>query len=145
MSTEPVETTAILSIDTGLPPVPFKLVKCIHAGEFPDVAELLPDRLGIRTESTDKDDKKPTLKKHQVTGIQEWVPCYCIYTAVVLVKYPERNQDMLGYMALIVEACMEYEGDSWLGYDRWFRQMVAATPGTTWAKIEPTRWNMEIF
>jgi len=52
---------------------------------------------------------------------------------------------MLGYMALIVEACMEYKEDSWLGYDRRFRQMVAATPGTTWAKIEPTRWNMEIF
>ena len=107
MSTEPVEATAILSIDTGLPPVPFKLVKCIQAGEFPDVAELLPDRLGIQTESTDKNDKKPTLKKHQVTGILEWVPRYCIYTAVVLAKYPEQSQDMLGYMALIVEACME--------------------------------------
>ena len=145
MSTEPVEATATLSIDTGLPPVPFKLVKHIQAGEFPDVGELLPDRLGIRTESTDKDDKKPTLKKRQVTGIQEWVPCYCIYTAVVLAKYPEQNQDMLGYRALIVEACTEYEEDSWLGYDSRFRQMVAATPGTTWAKIEPTRWNMEMF
>lgn len=79
------------------------------------MAELLPDCPGIRAESTDKDKKKPKLKKCWVTGMLEWVQCYCIYTAVVLAKYPERNQDMLGYMALIVEACMEYEGDSWLG------------------------------
>jgi len=82
-------------------------LECIQAGEFPNVAELLPDCLGIQTESTDKNDKKPTLKKHQVTGILEWVPRYCTYTEVVLAKYPEQNQDMLGYMALIVEACME--------------------------------------
>jgi len=51
--------------------------------------------------------RRSEVKKRQVTGIQEWVPCYCIYTAVVLAKYPERNQDMLGYRALIVEACVE--------------------------------------
>ena len=37
---------------------------------------------------------------------------------------------------------MEYEGDSWLGYDRRFRQTVAGSPGATWAKIDPTLWNM---
>ena len=106
------------------------------------MAELLLDCLGIRAESADKDEKKPKLKKRRVTGILEWVQYYCIYTAVILAKYPERNQDMLGYMALIVEACMEYEGDSWLGYDCRFRQMVTATPGATWAKIDPILWNM---
>ena len=109
--------------------------KRIQAGEFLDMAELLPDRLGIRAGCADKDEKKPKLKKRRVTGILEWVQCYCIYTAVVLAKFPERNLDMLGYMALIVEACMEYEGDSWLGYDRRFRQMVAATPGATWPSL----------
>ena len=122
MSTEPVDAAATLSIGTGLP---FKLVKCIQAGEFLDMAELLPDLFGIWTESTDKDDKKPTLKKHGVTGILEWVQCYCIYTAVALAKHPERNQDMLGYMALIVEACMEYEGDSGLGYDHRFGASIS--------------------
>ena len=50
--------------------------------------------------------------------------------------------DMLGYQALIVEACMQYEGDSWLGYDRQFHQTEAGSPGTIWAKIEPMLWNM---
>ena len=37
---------------------------------------------------------------------------------------------------------MEYKGDSWLGYDRRFRQTVAGSPGAMWAKIDPTLWNM---
>ena len=148
MSTEPVEATATLSIDTGLPPVPFKLVKHIQAGEFPDVAELLPDRLGIRTESTDKDDKKLTLKKRQVTGILEWVPRYCIYTAVELAKYPEQNQDMLGYMALIMvwrPARSTKRTHGWgmtVGFARWWLRPPAQhglrsnQPGGTWKYFE---------
>ena len=133
---------AALSIGAGLPPVPCKIVKRIQSGEFIDMAELLPDRLGIRAGTTEKDDKAPRLKRRQVTSILEWIQCYSIYTAVVCAKCPERIQDMLGYQALIMEACMEYEGDSWLGYDRRFRQTVSASPGATWAKIDPTLWNM---
>ena len=55
---------------------------------------------------------------------------------------PARIPDLLGYQVLIVEARMEYEGNGWLGYDRRFRLMAAAVPGTIWAKIEPTIWSM---
>ena len=34
-------------IGAGLPPIPAKLVSKIEAGEFVDMAELLPDRFGI--------------------------------------------------------------------------------------------------
>ena len=95
------------------------------------MAELLPDRLGIWAGTTDKDKKAPKLKRCQVTNILEWVQCYSIYTAVISAKSPERTQDLLGYQALIVEACMEYEGDSWLGYDCRFHQTVAGSPGAT--------------
>ena len=37
---------------------------------------------------------------------------------------------------------MEHEGDGWLGYDCRFRQVAAAVPSTTWARIEPTLWSM---
>lgn len=43
-------------------------------------------------------------------------------------KHPERVQDLLNYQALLVEAHMEYEGDTWLRYDRRFRQAAAALP-----------------
>ena len=57
------------------------------------------------------------------------------FTVVRTQKYPEKIHDMLGYLALIIEANMEYEGDGWLGYDHWFRQKAAVSP---WA----TLWNM---
>ena len=56
-------------------------------------------------------------------------------------KHPQKIKDLLGYQALIVEARMEYDGETWLAYDRRFRQTVAATPDTMWAKIDPTLWN----
>lgn len=33
---------------------------------------------------------------------------------------------------------MEYKGEAWLGYDRSFRQRVAADPSMFWAVIDPT-------
>ena len=118
---------AVLSIGAGLPPVPHKLVKRIQAGEFIDMSELLPNRLGVNTGPLlDGEKEEKRTKRRQVASILEWVQCFSIYTAVRTQKYPEKIQDMLGYLALIVEARMEYDGDGWLGYDRRFRQNAAA-------------------
>jgi hypothetical protein len=128
---------AVLSIGPGLPPV-----ARIQAGEFIDMAELLPDCLGIST-TPSKDDKQATKqKRRQVTNILEWTQCFSIYVAVLTQKHTDRIQDLLGYQALIVETCMEYNSEAWLGYDRRFRQNAAATPGgTIWATMDPTLWN----
>ena len=61
---------------------------------------------------------------------------------IVAAKLPEKVQDLLGYQALIIEARMEYDSDTWLDYNRHFRQMVAATHGMVWACIDPTLLNM---
>ena len=110
------------------------------------MAELLPDRLGVSANpqnTGEKEDKQPSRsKKRQVTSILEWVQCFSIYTAVIAAKHPERIQDLLGYQALIIEAHMEYDCDTWLGYDRRFRQTAAASPEMVWARIDPTLWNM---
>ena len=55
---------------------------------------------------------------------------------------PSTQRGSNGYQALILEARMEYDGDGWLGYDRRFRQRAAANPDTTWARIDPTLWNI---
>ena len=113
------------------------------------MAELLPDRLGITATPTavsEQDGKhschhsKPP-KRRQVTSILEWIQCFIIYTAVYTDKHPQKIKELFGYQALIVEARMEYDGETWLAYDRRFRQTVAATPDTVWAKIDPTLWN----
>ena len=138
----------VLSIGASLPPVPRKLVNRIQTGEFVDMAELLPDRMGVTLAplfADDKDEKQPVkTKRRQVTNILEWVQCYSIYVAVMTTKYPQKIQGLMGYQAPIVQACMEYGRDSWLGYDRRFCQMAAASPDIVWAKIDPTLWNMAI-
>ena len=138
-------TPSTISIGAGLPPVPLKLATRIHAWEFIEMAELLPDRMGVTSkfESEDERDKlgrKP--KRRQVTNILEWVQCFGIYVAVIAEKHPKKVRDLLGYQALILEANMEYEGGTWLGYDRRFRLSVAGNPDAVWAHIDPTLWNM---
>lgn len=135
---------AVLSIDAGLPPVPHKLVARIQAGEFVDMAELLPKNLGVNAaplETGDKEEKRKG-KREQVKNILKWLQCYRMYIDVVVVKYPQRLPDMLGYQVLIIAAHMKYEGDGWLGYDHRFRQRAAAMPDAVWARIEPTLWNI---
>ena len=106
------------------------------------MVELLLDHLGVN--APNKEGKGTKRPERQVTSITEWVPvqCFCIYMAVIISKSPERIQDLLGYLSIIVEACREYESDTWLGYDRRFRQRTAASPDSKWAKIDPTLWNM---
>ena len=143
---EAARVAPVLSVGAGLPPVPRKLVNRIQTGKFVDMAELLPERMGVTSAplfADDKDEKQPVkTKRRQVTNILEWVQRYNIYVAVMTTKYPQNIQDLTGYQALIIEACMEYGSDSWLGYDQRFRQMAAASPSTVWAKIDPILWNM---
>ena len=100
---------AALSIGAGLPPVPQKLVARIQAGEFIDMAELLPDHLGVNAAPAETGDKeaKRKGKRRQVTSVLEWLQCYSIYMAVIAAKTPARLPDMLGYQVLIIEARME--------------------------------------
>ena len=112
-----------------------KLVQRTQAGDFVDMAELFPDRLGINAGRDPQSKVIRTIKKQkrrQVMNILEWIQCYSIYMAVRVKKFPDKVQDMLGYgyQTLIVEARIEYKGDGWLGYDRHFRQTAAASPDT---------------
>ena len=64
-------------IGAGLPPVPAKLVSKIEAGEYVDMTELLPDRLGIcKSTSTDNSFKGSRQKKKALSGILEYVQCF---------------------------------------------------------------------
>ena len=129
----------------GLPPVPKKLAARIHSWDFVEMADLLPDRMGVspRFKEDDSEEKgKKPVKKRQVTNILEWVQCFGIYTAVVAEKFPNKVHDLMGYQALILEANMEYEGGTWMGYDRRFRLSVAGQEDAVWARIDPTLWNM---
>ena len=131
------------SIGAGLPPVPEKLVSRIEAGEFIEMAELLPDHMGTAGMRTGDDQSRVLRSRRKVvTNILEWVECFAIYIAVISRKQPHRVPEMLGYLILILEAQMEYVGDGWLGYDRRFRMAAAGNPSINWAVIDTTLWNL---
>ena len=118
--------------------MPKKLANKIESGEFVDMAELLPDRLGC-TRSLALEDKGgvPKSKRRAVTNILEWIQCFSVYIAIIALKYPERVPDLLGYQSLIIDASIQYEGDSWVGYDRRFRLSAAANSTKAWASLDP--------
>jgi len=64
-----------MTIGAGLPPVPSKLVSRIEAGEYIDMAELLPDRLGVARSPGTEESAKVIRKRRTVSNIMEWVQC----------------------------------------------------------------------
>ena len=127
-----------VSIGAGRPPVPTKLMNKIESGVFVEMAELLPERLGVL--GTD-DDAKQKPKKRSLS-ILEWLQCYAVYVAVISKKQPERIPDLMGYQSLVIEAYMEYKNDCWIGYDRRFRQQAASQPHRPWSTIDSTLWTL---
>ena len=123
-------------------PVSQKLVSKIESGAFVDMAELLPDHLGNTRVNLSDEQGSSRPKKRSVTSILEWIQCLSIYTSIISKKQPESVPDLLGYQTLLIDAYLEYRGDTWVGYDRRFRLTAAANTTKVWAHIDPTLWNL---
>ena len=127
----------------GIPPVPEKMISRIEAGEYIEMAELLPDHLGSAGMTAEEDQTRvPRSRRKAVTNIFEWVECFAIYVAVLSRSRPQRVPEMLGYLILILEAHMEHGGDGWIGYDRRFCMTAAGNPSINWATIDTTQWQL---
>ena len=64
----------------GLPPIPIKPVTRIEAGEFVDMVELLPDKLGFLKNTLNNNQAKPSKSRYKtVTNMLEWTQCYATY------------------------------------------------------------------
>lgn len=137
------EASAVV-VSRNIPPIPVKIAqKILWKKEYVDLESLLPTKLGL-PEPTLRDlvcgEKKK--EKKGVSTIQEWVACFNAYTAVILMKEPDRATDLLAYCSLIVRASTDYAGEAWLGYDRFFRRQAAAEPARfpQWGEISPSIW-----
>jgi len=60
-----------MTIVAGLPPVPSKLVSRIEAGEYIDMAELLPDRFGVARSPGTEESAKVIRKRRTALNIME--------------------------------------------------------------------------
>ena len=131
-----------LLVGAATPPVPPKLVERIKTGEFIDMVELLPDRMGTANFSIADESTKQKARRRPVSSIIEWVQCFNTYLSVMCRTCPEKVPDLLAYQMLIIEASMVYEGNAWLGYDRRFRQAAAVNPQMQWSKTDTDLWHL---
>ena len=124
--------------------LPAKLVEKIWRKEYVEMEQFLPAKLGA-TEPTLGDLVAGTRKpkdKRAINSIQEWVVCFNSYMAIRLMKEPCKFKDLLAYSSLIVKASLDYEGEAWLSYDKFFRRQAAAEPVRyqCWGEIDPSIW-----
>ena len=114
----------------------FEHVCSICAFVFVELADLIPTRLGF------EDTTRSKIKHRSVANISEWLQAFAVYVSVIAKTQPYRVPDLMGYQILIIEASTEYRNNSWLAYDRRFRQQVAAHPQCKWSNIDSTLWTL---
>ncbi len=124
--------------------VPPKLAQKIWRGEFIEMAELLPDKLGMSDAANvinaAREEKKTRSKR--VSSILQWVECFHAYIGVVIQQQPDRAHDLLAYASTIVHAARKYKGDGWATYDRNFRKRAAAHPREKWGELNTPLWTL---
>lgn len=125
-------------IGAGRPPVPARLARKIQSGAFVEMANLLPDGVG----TTWRKDGRTSKRSRRSLTILEWLQCFSTYVSVLARKHPNRVPDLMAYQTLIIDASLEFRGDSWAGYDRRFRQDAASTPHTPWSRMDSALWSL---
>jgi len=138
-----VNTNHTVTVGPNAMPIPNKLIQKIKRGEYVDMTELLPEKLGQMEEeqsSSDKKDKKRN--KAKISSVAQWGECFNAYITVVNQHQPERMSDLLSYASLILRASRMYQGEGWIQYDRNFRKKAAAFPSLSWGNIDNSLWTM---
>jgi len=124
-------------------PIPNKLIQKIKRGEYVDMTELLPEKLGQTEEEQSSNDKKDKKRnKAKISSVAQWGECFNAYITVVNQHQPERMSDLLSYASLILRASRMYQGEGWIQYDRNFRKKAAAFPSLSWGNIDNSLWTM---
>ena len=115
-------SSGAVSVGSHSPPIPEKLATKIWKGEFIELHELLPSRLGA-PEVTLLDlmsGKEKHKEPKTITTIQQWVVCFNSFVSVMAKRHPERVHELLAYSAVIAKASQDYDGLPWLAYDSHF-------------------------
>ena len=125
---------------SGLAPIPAHLVQPIKSGKYVDLDELLPESLreGFFDRPKNKDEPKRT--RFHITNPLEWAIAFSNYMAVVVHFYPERAFALAAYQGIVLSLARDVHGNSWLRYDRTFRQLAAVNPDLPWHRREPDVW-----
>ena len=130
----------------GVPALKRSLLEQIWEGKCVDLGELPPAKGFGKTPAALSSDVEGRIvllqaadyvysKKH-IPDLATWIQCFAIYSAVLLIRHPERVQSLLMYSATIARLSKKFRWPSWIIYDQYFRQEAADTGKADWSKID---------
>ena len=114
----------------SLPP---KLVRRILDLEFVDVAKL----------TTDVELSMPgrPAHTHPITDISVWVERFTVMAVILATRFSEKAPEFFAYMATIVRAEHNYEGERWVVYDCQFCRDALVCRDLNWSATDPRLYN----
>ena len=138
-------TGSLVSINAGLPALPTKLLNKIWANEYIDFAELPPARSKPRSLPHYLKDQVLLAQMHELDNSRKaipdfttWTQYFTLYSAVILLKQPDRVADLMAYFFATADNARKYRWPSWIVYDQNFRQLMEDTQDKVWAKTNPS-------
>lgn len=138
------QTKVAISVGPVSPPIPTKIAEKIWRGEYIELQELLPARLGAPgpTVLDALLQSEKVKQKKNITTIQEWMLCFNTFISVVAMRSPDQVRDLLAYSSTIVKASQDFEGTPWLDYDSHFRREMATQSKPQWERIDASIWTL---
>ena len=118
----------------------------IESGQFVDLEKLLPrDRIphmsrdDNRMEMVNRDGATyfvpATDKDGKINNVKKWDQAFRVYAAIYCKCNPSRSAEIWQYIYVIYTAASTFQWENVAWYDYTFRQLMAAKPYRSWAKI----------
>ena len=122
----------------------------IQRGDYVDLEKLLPKSKRVVDNKMDlvfRDGKSffvPATSESKITGIRRWEQAFRVYAALYSESNPDRAAEIWQYVHIINTAASSYLWENVANYDFTFRQLMAAYPHRSWAKIYNQMWNISM-
>eukprot|EP00731_Ephydatia_muelleri_P001233 Em0001g1233a len=115
--------------------LPARLVKRILDFEFVEMADLLPDAW-LEEPNTGNDGLSATrwfVRRALISDITIWLEGFARLASVITSKHPTKAAEMWAYQSSIIRAARNFDGTSWVAYDRQFRREAMARKDLNWS------------
>ena len=80
----------------------------------------------------------------KINSVRCWEQAFRVYAAIYSKANPGRAAEIWQYVHIINVAASAYTWDNIANYDYTFRQLMAANPKRSWAKIYNQMWNISM-
>ena len=131
----PPPTSPDFALEDGVS-VSGKMVAKIQAGQYVELAELLPDNLELLKREVGPFFEWMPQSRSQLRSIPSvlsWARCFSTYAIVRCAGDPSRAASLFSYMRLILQEAAKLGGEGWRTYDTRFRKLAAVRPEMDWA------------